>query len=182
MLSDSQRDYTRTAVGTIQIIVCALAAGVITFLAVTILVIPQAAQAASPKPPFLTYTSLGMAIVVVVAWLFVPGLAAAGMKKAIIDGKSDDWGIVKNLPNAAELGYVVPLAVVFQTKTIIAAALLEGAAFFCTVAYLIEHQPIALYVAVALAILILTQIPTLSRFESWLDSESTSLEQMRQMR
>jgi hypothetical protein len=104
------------------------------------------------------------------------------MKKAIIDGRSSDWGIVKSMPNAGELGVVVPLAVIYQTRTIIAAALLEGAAFFATVAYLIEHKPITLYVAIALAFLILAHIPTLSRFESWLDSESTSIEQMRQMR
>src|SRR6476620_4554932 len=142
MLSDSQREYASTAVRTIQIIVCALFAGVVAFLGVAIFLVSQNAQAALPDKPFLTYTSLGMAIAVVIAWLIVPSLAAAGMKKAIIEGRSENWGIVKNLPNAADLGNVVPLSVVYQTKTIIAAALLEGAAFFCTVAYLIEPQPI----------------------------------------
>jgi hypothetical protein len=123
-----------------------------------------------------------MALAVVIAWLVVPAVVTTRMRKAIVDGQSSDWGLVKNLPNAAELGNVVPLAVVYQTRTIIAAALLEGAAFFATIAYLIEHQRIALYVAIALALLILCQIPTPSRFESWLESESTSIEQMRQMR
>jgi len=182
MLSDPQREYARTAVRTIQIIVCALFAGVVAFLGVAIFLVAKNVHAATPDKPILTYASLGMAIAVVIAWLFVPSLAAAGMKKNIVSGQSGNWGIVKNMPNAAGLGNVVPLAVVYQTKTIIAAALLEGAAFFCTVAYLIEHQPIALYAAIALAVLILAQIPTASRFESWLDSESTSMEQMRQMR
>jgi hypothetical protein len=182
MLTDPQREYAQTAVRTIQIIVAALAAGVIAFIGVAIFLVAQNVQAAVPDRPFLTYTSLGMAAAVVIAWLFVPRLVAAGMKKAILDGQSEKWGIVKNMPNATNLGYVVPLAVVYQTRTIIAAALLEGAAFFCTVSYLIEHQPIALYVAIALAFLILAHIPTVSRFETWLESESTEIEQTRQLR
>lgn len=182
MLSDAQREYARTAVRTIQIIVCALAAGVIVFLGVTIFVIPRTARAAPPDKPILTYTSIGMAVAVIAAWLIVPNVVTAGMRRSIIGGKSDDWGLVKNLPNAAELGDVVPLAVAYQTRTIVAAALLEGAAFFATIAYMIERQPIALVVAIVFALLILSQIPTLSRFESWLETESNGIEQMRQMR
>jgi hypothetical protein len=182
MLSDPQRQYAGTALRTIQIIVAALAAGVFAFIGVAIFLVAQNVKAAVPDPPILTYTSIGMAVAIVVSWLFVPSVVASGMKKAIIDGRSSDWGIVKSMPNAGELGVVVPLAVIYQTRTIIAAALLEGAAFFATVAYLIEHKPITLYVAIALAFLILAHIPTLSRFESWLDSEATSIEQMRQMR
>ena len=183
MLSDPQREYAQTAVRTIQIIVAALAAGVFAFIGVAIFLVSRKnVKAAVPDPPILTYTSIGMAVAIVVSWLFVPSVVASGMKKAIIDGRSTDWGIVKSMPNAGELGVVVPLAVIYQTRTIIAAALLEGAAFFATVAYLIEHQSITLYVAIALAFLILAHIPTISRFESWLDSESTSIEQLRQMR
>ena len=182
MLSDSQREFAQNALRTMQIIVGALALGVIVFIGVTIFLVAQNAKAVIPDKPFLTYTSLGMAFMVVVAWLVVPNTVVAKMRKAIIDGDSSDWGLVKNVPNSAQLGLVVPLAAAYQTKTIVAAALLEGAAFFCTVAYLIEHQSVALYVAIALAFFILLQIPTLSRFESWLDSESTSIEQLRQMR
>jgi hypothetical protein len=92
------------------------------------------------------------------------------------------WGLVKNLPNAAELGDVAPLAAIYQTRTIIGAAMLEGAAFLGCVAYLLEHQQLVLVVAGALLLMIARHFTTASGLESWIENELATIQQMRQLR
>jgi len=182
MLTDPQREFVRRVAQTLQIIVGAMAAGVIMFLGVTIFLASQKVEVPPPAVPVVTYAAIGMTIVSVVAWLFVPGIASGNMRKALVEGRAKDWGLVKNLPNAAEVGDIAPLAAVYQTRTIISVAVLEGAAFLAIMAYMLEHQVISLCLAVALLLLILSQIPSKSKVESWLESERIAIDQLRQMR
>ncbi len=123
-----------------------------------------------------------MSVVIGIAWLIVPGVIVGRMRQSLLNGNSSDWGLVKNMPNAAELGDVVPLAAIYQTRTVIRAALLEGTAFLACIAYMLEHQTIALAIAGLLLLMILSQIPTVSGLESWLDDELATVQQMRQLR
>ena len=183
MLSQAQRDYVRTVTRTVQIIVGAMAASVLVFLGIVVVLVSQNAQAAAAAAePIVTYTAIGMTIAVGIAWLIVPGVVVGRMRQSLIDGRSSQWVLVKSMSDVAELGDVVPLAAIYQTRAIIGVALLEGAAFLSNIAYLLEHQPIALYIAGVLLLTIVSQIPTVSRLESWLESELASIEQMRQMR
>jgi hypothetical protein len=182
MLSDHQREFVRTVVRTLQIIVGALAFGVVMFMAVVLYMETHNPPAAAPTEHIFSYTALGMAVAVAIAWLIVPGIVAGRMRQSVIDGRSSQWGLVKNMPNAAELGDVDPLAGIYQTRTIIGVAMLEGVAFYSVAAYMLGHDRLALYVAIALLVLILSQFPTVSRLESWLESELTNIEQMRQLR
>src|SRR5262249_16457597 len=129
MLSEPQRQYVRNVVRTLQIIVGAMAAGVLAFLGVVILLIAKQPPLPAGSQLFLTYTSIGMSVVVGIAWLIVPGALVGRMRQQLIGGRSSNWGVVKNTPNAGELGHVIPLAAIYQTRTIISAALLEGTAF-----------------------------------------------------
>jgi hypothetical protein len=104
------------------------------------------------------------------------------MRQLVVEGRASEMGLVKSLPNAGELGDVAPLAAIYQTRTIVAAAMLEGAAFFAVTAFMIGRQSLALYVAMALVVLILSQFPTAPRLESWLETELTNIHQMRQLR
>jgi hypothetical protein len=84
--------------------------------------------------------------------------------------------------NAAELGDVLPLSGVYQTRLIIGCAMIEGAAFFCLIAYLLERRPLSLIVAGVLLLLLISQIPTVSKVESWVESELSTINQLRHMR
>jgi hypothetical protein len=182
MLSDPQRDYIRKVARTLQIIVGALAGGVLMFLAVVIYLVSQNPPVPAPEASIVTYTAYGMAVVCGIASLVVPSLVSGRARQSIIDGGISQWGLVTNLPNAAELGDIAPLAAIYQTRTIIGAALCEGAAFFACAAYLLEHQRPALFVAVVLLFMIARHIPTVSGLESSIESESTTIQQMRQLR
>ncbi len=140
MLSDSQRQHVRTVVRTLQIIVGAMAAGVFGFLAVVIFLIPNHARPAAAPQPIVTYSAVGMSVTIGIASLVVPSLVVSRMRQSLLSGHASDWGLVKNMPNAAELGDVVPLGAIYQTRTIICAALLECAALLSCIAYLLEHR------------------------------------------
>ena len=182
MLTGPQLQYVRSVVRTLQIIVGAMAGGVLMFLAVVLFLVSKNAQPAPASLPVLTYIAVGMSVVIGIAWLIVPGVIVGRMRQSLLNGNSSDWGLVKNMPNAAELGDVVPLAAIYQTRTVIRAALLEGTAFLACIAYMLEHQAIALAIAGLLLLMILSQIPTVSGLESWLDDELATVQQMRQLR
>jgi hypothetical protein len=121
-----------------------------------------------------------MAAVAIVLWAVVPGVVAGRMRQAIVDGNAP-----QALPlsaNAAELENVVPLAASYLTRLIIGDALLEGAAFFNLVAYLIEQQVFSLAVAGALLLIILAQFPSLSRLTDWVERELATTEQLQVLR
>ena len=182
MLSDPQREYIRKVTLTLQIIVGALAGGVLMFLAVVVYMVSQNPPAAGQEAYILTYSAFAMAVVCGIASLVVPSQVTGRARKSLIDGDVSNWGLVKNLSNAAELGEVAQLAAIYQTRTIIGAALCEGAAFFALVAYQIEHQRSVLFVAIVLLLLIVRHVPTASGLESWIESELTTIQQMRQLK
>ncbi len=182
MLSDPQREYIGKVALTLQIIVGALAGGVLMFLVIVIFLVSQNPPVANPTTPIITYSAYGMAFASIIASLVVPGLVSGRARQSLVDGDVSQWGLVKNLPNAAELGDVAPLAAIYQTRTIIGAALLEGAAFFACVAYLLEHQQLVLVVAGALLLMIARHFTTASGLESWIDNELATIQQMRQLR
>jgi hypothetical protein len=181
MLSGAQREYIRKVATTLQIIVGALAGGVLTFLAVVIYMASQNPPMAEFEMPTVTYSAYGMALVCGIASIVVPNLIIGRARQALIGGDVSQWGLVKNLPNAAELGDVAPLAAVYQTRTITGAALCEGAAFFACVAYLLEHQRPMLFVAGLLLLMIVRHLPTTSGLQSWIESELVTIQQMRQL-
>jgi len=68
---------------------------------------------------------------------------------------------------------------ILQTQRILGAALLEGAALFAGVTYLLEGRVVLLAVAVLLACSILFLLPTRASLESWLTSCTKRLEELR---
>jgi hypothetical protein len=85
-------------------------------------------------------------------------------------------------PGAKQVKPVVAayeLLPLFQTQLIIGAALVEGGAFFATVAYTIEHQYLALGVAGALLAVLISKFPTVDRVNVWLDENLSRLNEMR---
>ncbi len=73
MLSKAQQDYLAKSVMPMQIIVGALAAGVLTFFVIVLIV----SREGVPSEPFLTYIALGFAVLAFVGWVVVPHLVAS---------------------------------------------------------------------------------------------------------
>ena len=70
---------------------------------------------------------------------------------------------------------------VFQTRTIIGAAVIEGAAFLAAIAYMLERSPAVLGLAALLLLGVTMHFPTESRIISWVERESENLEMARRM-
>jgi hypothetical protein len=179
MLTDVQQKYLSTIARTLQIIVGALAMGVWMFAGVVLLLDIDLQDEGQPVEPFLAYLAAGAAIVAIVAWGIAPGMIASRMREAIVAGKGDQLTLK---PYATDdLGDAGPLGGVYQVRAIIGAAILEGAAFFNLMAYMLEGQLINLAAAGVLVLIMLCAIPTYGRVESWVQNELTTIEQLRQM-
>lgn len=183
MLSNDQREHIKSLLRPMQIIVFALFMGLMTFLVVIVamrLGTPPDGQAGPPREPFLSYIAIIAAFVAPVAAVFVPRLVAASMRQAIVDGKPmTDMG----MPHASEeLRQVHPLVAMYQTTLIIGCGILEGAAFFNAVVFMLERQQMNLIAAAVLAVLILVQFPTGGRLVSWVEDELNNIDRLRSMR
>jgi len=70
---------------------------------------------------------------------------------------------------------------VFHTKTIVAAAMLEGAAFLNAYLFWNDGHVLSISVAGVLVALILTMIPTQHGIENWVEGQIAAIEQMRRI-
>ena len=81
-------------------------------------------------------------------------------------------GGLARVPEAVLASRLRGLLSLFRVMTILRSALLEGAALFCGVAYLLEGSYLALGGAVTLALALAARIPTGSGVDSWLTEQT----------
>ncbi len=179
MLTDLHREYLKTIARTTQIIVLGLTAGVVTFGVIAVVVGDRAPQNAQPAPAFIAYLAIAVACVALVASLVVPALVATNARRRIVAGLPAMPNPRVSLP--PELGDVGPLGAVYQTRLIIGAAILEGAAFFNLVVYIVGGYVPNLVAAAVMLAAILSLFPTRSRVEDWIENQLRVIEQLRQM-
>jgi len=79
----------------------------------------------------------------------------------------------------ANLGEEGQLLIVYQTATIIGAALCEGPAFFALISAMIDESPLRLAVAGVCLLMVLARFPTVSRVENWLDMQIRAMKEDR---
>jgi len=197
MSTISDQDTITNVTRTSQIIVGALIAGVLTFVAVAFMVdlrrdqqagAPAAAGANANVPAnawvaftdaFLTYTAVAFAAVLLPLSFVVPNLVTGQSLRAIAGGTS---------PPPSPSGPAVPatgpqapqtetgtLAALYSSNLIIGAALNEGLTFFAATAYLLEKNPIALGLALLLIALLIARFPTAGRVERWIEQHREKL-------
>ncbi len=168
MATADQDVLTDRTVQTLRVIVLALVSGLVLFLAVCLSIGPlgtkPAPAAPGPPPlpadgklPVLTVTAFLFAATILPLSVALPGILGDSARKKLAD---KDAG-----------GDVAGLVAVYQAKTILAAALSEGPAFFAGTAYLIEGNRIALALAAALTLFVAVRFPVRSRFDHWLDGQ-----------
>jgi hypothetical protein len=153
-----------------QIIVGALAFGLVNFLLIVLLVPGQ------PQPqPLLSALAVGSTVMAIVARMIVPALVVAGMRRGIAAGTWPPQG--GNLPpGVPETNNADRLLSVHQTKTVIEGALLEAAAFFVLVVYLMTRESWLLGIAAVLLAWLVFSMPTRERNEQWVEQQLELLE------
>lgn len=184
MLTDTQRAHVAAVTRTLQIIVGALACGVLMFGGIVLLLnTPKAApDHGAPGMPLLTYAAAGVAIVsLVISWV-LPGVLASSQRQSLATGSAPlAVAATTQQPSLGELGNVGPLTAMLQTRVIVGAAILEGAALLNLCAFMIEHQVLSLVMAGVLVISLLGRIPTTARMKERIENDLAAVEQLRQL-
>lgn len=179
---EAERSVTRTT----QIIVAALAGGLLVFLAIVLIVEPPGPPAGpgrdNPlKLPFLTMIAVGIGIACLIMSFVAPGLLVSNGLKQLVErppgepAPTDPWKEGPTLPSN-DVGGLLRL---FQTQLIMASALVEGAGFFALIAYMIDRHPVALGFGAFLIAALLARFPTFERVHGWLDDQSARLSRLR---
>lgn len=153
----------------LQLIVVALIMGVLMFAGVAVFLTfqqgPQVplAPGAPPKMVLIAYLAVGFAMLVTVVRFVVPGIVLnAGVKQAANNQGVDQLTPVDLLPS-------------YIASTIVACALLEGAALFNVVALIIDSQVWSLGIVGVLLVLMAVNFPTVDRVQYWADDQIRQL-------
>jgi hypothetical protein len=162
MFTEDQRQRIKRSVRTLQVIVAAMAVGVLVFFGI---VVAMPGEAVEP-PPLISYVAAAFALVcVAMSWVgpyFITGqvLRLLGLGSAP-EGASRFVQDMDDQTLARLLG-------VYQSRLIVACAPLEGGAFFNLIAYMMEGQTFSLMVAGVLVLLMAMWFPTMGRAEDWI--------------
>ncbi len=155
----------------LQMVIGALTMGVVTFLAIAV-AIREGGVAdfkPAPDPSGIRYLLLGIAGMMLLAGLVVPGIVVSARRRQMA-GQTES-------ARAEEMDQLFGL---FQVKTVVGAALTEGAAFLAIITYLLYGEVAALIAAGVFAALLLLLVPTWSRIERWLEDQMRRLAEERQ--
>ena len=121
-----------------------------------------------PPKGLITLIGLIFAAMTVVLSFVVPRSVVANIRKAILLSKARE-GSANEEPGSLNFYNA------FNTKMIVGLALLEGAAFFNGIAFLLEgHIPSLIAVAVLIG-LMLARFPTQSGIASWVEDQESTL-------
>jgi hypothetical protein len=132
-----------------QIVAGALITGVVIFAGIAFFI----ANGAPPPTPLISLIAVAFAGVIAVMRFVVPRLMVGATKNQL-----------RGMP---EPELLLRLAGLYQSKTIVGLALLEGAAFFNLVAYTIEKQLWTYGIVAFLLTLMAMSFPSEGQFESW---------------
>jgi hypothetical protein len=170
---------------TLQIIVGSLVIGCVVFGVVAVVALSPQNQRPDDRLPVMTYTAVAFTAMEILAWLIVPAMIVTSTRKRIAAGT---WEPAGNRQPAAQwndfierTGDAGRLAALFQTKTIIGAALFEGVAFLSIVAYMSEQTGLSLGLAGVLTAGVAFHFPTRSRLVRWIERQLQIVEQERQL-
>lgn len=177
-----QREHVGRVVMVSRIIVFSLVMGVMVFAAVAIF-LGADKQAEAPQGALgnlQTTLAAGMALVALVASGLVPRLISKRVRESLAAGDTSGLN-----PMAAqtmeELGEVGTLAAVYQTTLIVGVAILEGAAFYNLVAYILEHQTTSLLFTALLLVAMFFKFPSQARVETWIADEQKNIDELRSL-
>ena len=164
--SETPQQYLRT----LQIIVSALVMGLIFFAAIVLFVAPAAnGRAGGPfGAPICSLVALLVSAMALVARAYVPRVIDAVGRQRILRGGGGAAGDADDRADSSGLDVLLR---VYQTRLIVGAALCEGVAFFCLVAFMIERRWFVLAAAIGLILLVASHFPTARRVANWMTQQ-----------
>jgi len=188
MSDRSWREELGRLVLTQKIVVGSLIAGAVGFLVVAVVLSSRGAFDAGDDATMAWAMNLvlGMFLIgAVAARMIVPGIMVTQARRKIIAG---EWSLPDG-PQQTELMSVIErtgdagrLMVAHQTKTIVAAALIEGVTFFAIIAYMITQSTFALAVACGMIAVQAMHFPTRNGVYGWIETQLRLIEQERAFR
>jgi hypothetical protein len=168
----------RGPIRAMQVVLLALIAGVVSFTAYCLVSGPVQAnpQLGRDSLPIISIVAAAMFVTNTVLSFILPGVIAQGALTALAGDSTID---VDSDEDADEMQ--MRLLQSRQTGLIVAAALLEAAAFTAALAYLLEGQTWPLGIVAGAVLLMLIHFPGEGRLRAWLDSQQERLRGLRQM-
>lgn len=177
------QDELTPIVRQLQIIVGALTAGCVTFLIIALLV--TGGKAVEGETPMVTCVAVAFAVMALITRMVVAGIMVSHGRRTILQTSRrspQDQGLQPADANSpkrtADARKLFPLLI---NSTIVSAALLEGAAFFALIAYILEQSPLSLIVAIVLIVGLAFYMPTRSRAVHWIEDQLRLLQEERQL-
>jgi hypothetical protein len=170
-------DEVTPRVRQLQIVVAALATGPVVFAGIALFAPVQPVQL-----PLLAWVAAAFALMAFVLRALVPKLIVARTRQKIARGTATLPGnrmgpsTEEFIERTGDAGY---LWLTYMTRTIVAAALLEGAAFFNLVVYLLQRSWMSLAVATALVACVLMLMPTPQGVIRWIGDQLEQIERLR---
>lgn len=174
--SEEQDKFLRQILSVMRIIAGTLMAGVVIFLGVVVFLI----EPEKPVPPMLAYVGVGAALIAVVASYVIPGFLYRQIIQSLIDGTAPPLPI--ELWHKQELGVIGPLLYIYHMRQIVSLAILEGAAFFNVIAYMIERQQVSLLMVALLLAAMVLRFPTRHGVQSRLSNQIKFIDDHRSLR
>jgi len=169
----------------LQIIVGALVAGCVVFLVIVLVAGGAAAgDAGNQRPLAVSYMALAFLGAAIAARCIMPGIVVRAGRRNIARGTypcaqpENRQGESLSPGPPGDAGGLLTL---FQTKTVMGAAIIEGVTFFMLIAYMVERWTPILAVAVVLILVIAAHMPTRSGVIHWIEDQLRLVEEERSL-
>ncbi|MGE3314623.1 MAG: hypothetical protein AB7O26_05855 [Planctomycetaceae bacterium] len=148
-----------------QIVVFALLCGVVMFGLITMFL----TWGQAPGDALVAYIAAGFgAFAIPMSFILLVVVANGAVKSVLAEARNNDYREM--------VASVDKLAIAYKTKLIISVAVLEGAAMFNLVAYLLERQAASLLFAGVLAVIMALLFPTPVGVQDWVQRRFNELQ------
>ncbi|HEY2837562.1 MAG TPA: hypothetical protein VGJ26_00320 [Pirellulales bacterium] len=128
----------------------------------------------------VTLTALAVAIAAPLLGTVISRQVVTTNRRKLATGESDSSaGQAKKSQKKAKEADIESLAMLYQTKTIILASILHGAAYFNAIAFMIEGDLLTIVAGGLLAVGIASQFPTVTRVANWVEDQLGRLQEDR---
>ena len=138
------------------------------------------------RPISLTWVAFAFVGLALIARAILPWILTAKARREVLNGTYAPLGpgqSISSVPvedgGCRDAKYLLP---VFQTTTLLSAALFEGCGFFAAIAYLLEGNPVGLGLSLALVLCVAAHFPTCSRAIGWVEGQLEIVGQEKAMR